>query len=497
MRPINIYTLTRIAKAENLQRLERQMSKRGRCLKIKEWEIEGIRDFAEQIYEREKNLNLLQFFYSFVMPKLGKEFDLLRVSEDYVVNIELKSGGVSDDTIKNQLLQNQYYLATLGKSIYSYTYISGPKRLVKLSKSGHLREATFEELVEVLQKQKECYEGPIEALFQEDKYLISPLTDPGRFLRQEYFLTSQQKDIKRQILKKVSGGGVSFQGFTGLPGTGKTILLYDIAMKLSNREAVCVFHYGSHAKELEQLDDRLKRVDFYYCESGFDPELTKQYAAILVDEGHRINQAALDCILKYARSWQVPVIFSYDCEEVIAKQERGRDGSCLIEELPGFEKYHLTNRIRVNAELSSFIHCVMHVERGNHRMDFPSVALAYANQPKEAEILLQNYEREGYIFIRDGALNLPKMELVQQMGSEAATCKEFDKVVMVMDASFWYDEKGYLRYEGHRANTDSGVRNLFHGLSRAKEGVALLIIQNEPVFETLLSIVQKPMKDKK
>ena len=49
------------------------------------------------------------------LPQLGREFDLLRVGGDCVINVELKSGNVTDETIQKQLLQNRYYLATLGK----------------------------------------------------------------------------------------------------------------------------------------------------------------------------------------------------------------------------------------------------------------------------------------------------------------------------------------------------------------------------------------------
>ena len=39
----------------------------------------------------------LRFFYSFQIPRLGKEFDLLQIKEDQIINIELKSGVVSDE----------------------------------------------------------------------------------------------------------------------------------------------------------------------------------------------------------------------------------------------------------------------------------------------------------------------------------------------------------------------------------------------------------------
>ena len=491
MKPINIYALTRVTNPSSLQRLERQMSKRGRCLKIKEWEIQGIRALSEHLNEVVDDSDALCFYYSFVMPKLGKEFDLLRVSEDAVVNIELKSGGVSDETIKKQLLQNRYYLATLGKTIHSYTFVSNQNRLVRLSNSNRLVDTDWQELAGVLSRQKDCYTGPIEELFKEDKYLISPLTDPGRFLRQEYFLTSQQNDIKRQILKNIRQGGPVFQGFTGLPGTGKTILLYDIAMQLSWKEKVCIFHYGSHAEELEHLDSRLKRIDFYYCEAGERIAVREKYVAIFVDEGHRISKEALDDILGYAREWEVPVIFSYDCEDAISPYERKQDGTFLIEGIPNYIRYHLTNRIRVNSELSSFIRCVMHVIKGNHRPDYPSVSLAYANYDKEAEILLRSYESDGYIYIRDELLKHVEVNTGREMEAAAATCKEFDKVVMLIDDSFYYDEEGYLRFRTPGQVEDARVRNLFHGLSRAKEGVAIVVWNNEAVFETLLSIVQK------
>ncbi|MEI3181948.1 MAG: hypothetical protein V8S98_00385 [Lachnospiraceae bacterium] len=37
--------------------------------------------------------------------RLGKEFDLLQVKENQIVNIELKSGAVSEDAIRRQLIR--------------------------------------------------------------------------------------------------------------------------------------------------------------------------------------------------------------------------------------------------------------------------------------------------------------------------------------------------------------------------------------------------------
>ena len=106
------------------------------------------------------------------------------------------------------------------------------------------------------------YEGDIADLFQAELYLISPLTEPERFLKKEYFLTSQQRDIERQILKRIRGERKGYFWFSGLPGTGKTLLLYDIAMKLSVRQKVCIIHCGEAGKEWKILHERLRRIDF-------------------------------------------------------------------------------------------------------------------------------------------------------------------------------------------------------------------------------------------
>ena len=507
MKPINIYMLTRITDPDGMGRLERQMSKRKGRLKIKEWETAGLRLLCDKLVEIHKEASAYEFFYSFTMPKLGKEFDLLRINEDCVVNIELKSGNVSDDAVKYQLRQNRYYLSSLERAIYSYTYISDEDRLVRLSGGDRLIDTDAEELFAVLERQKFCYDGDIDTLFSEEKFIISPIMDPNRFLRRDYFLTSGQRDIRKQILRDVltKPGNVkkeySIHGFTGLPGTGKTLLLYDMAMQLSASEKVCVLHLGSCEEELDRLDERLKRVDFYHCDPADRIELKEKYAAILVDEGHRLNGSMLAEIVSLGKQENIPVIISYDREDIIARPERGGEGADLIERLEDFQGYKLTNKIRLNGELSSFIGCLMCVASSGRKFDYPSVSVAYAGNLQEAETIIGNFEKEGYIYIWDseligsgedrsgGSLKGSRIE------TRAATCKEFDKVVMMIDESFAYDIDGYLRdIRSPGADRESVVRRLFHGLNRARNNIAVVIKGNEPVFYRILGVLQEKLK---
>ncbi|MBR5766276.1 MAG: ATP-binding protein, partial [Lachnospiraceae bacterium] len=404
--------------------------------------------------------------------------DLLKIGRDTVINIELKSHDVSHDRIKYQLQLNRNYLASLNRNIRSYTYLSGSDKLLRLSNSGNLFEESWDTLTADITGLDDCIEDNIGQFFREDQYIISPLTDPDRFLKGNYFLTSQQKDIKKQILSRIrspkgDGRAGIMQGFMGLPGTGKTLLLYDLAMELtSSSKKACVLHFGSFPDEMKTLDTRLKRVDFYPCaEADALPELDG-YSTILVDEGHRMTRSLLDDLTAYSSNTGIPVIISYDYEAIISPYERPQDMGEVIDGMEGFIKYRLTNRIRMNSELSSYICCMMRCT-GNHRMKaYPSVSLYYANDEKEAALMLNMCTASGYTYISDNS---------------QATCREFDSVVMLVDDTFSYDDEGFLRSS---AEGELRVRRLFHGLNRARNALSVIVVNNPEVFSVLLNIAQ-------
>ena len=277
MKSISIYTITRNQNIEQIQKLERQLSGREYFLKIREWELESMKALVAQMEARMEDVYALRFFYSFQIPRLGKEFDLLQIKEDQIVNIELKSGVVSDEAIRRQLLQNRYYLSVLGRTIHSYTYISSQNRLVRLTNHDHIIETDWNELCGLLNRESPDYNGNIEELFRAE-------------------LTAQQRDIERQILKRIRTKHSGYYWFSGLPGTGKTLLLYDLAMKLSVRQRVCMIHCGESGKDWRLLHERLRRIDFL-SDAQLRKEMSQKeidtffeaYSAILVDEAHLLS----------------------------------------------------------------------------------------------------------------------------------------------------------------------------------------------------------------
>ena len=460
MKSISIYAITRKQNIECLQKLERQLSGRTYFLKMREWELESMKALVRELEVHMQDVHALRFFYSFQVPRLGKEFDLLQIKDDQIVNIELKSGKVSDEAVRKQLLQNRYYLSVQGKMIQSYTYISSQERLVRLNNHDHIVEADWDQLCLALQRQSKDYEGDIEDLFQAEMYLFSPVTEPERFLNKEYFLTSQQKDIERRILDKIRKVKYGYFWFSGLPGTGKTLLLYDIAMKLSVHQKVCMIHCGETGKEWKILHDRLLRIAFL-SDSQLEecPDL-KEYSAILVDEAHLLSVKELHRILELSEKH--PVIFSGDDEDMISDEEMDRTMLREIEHLPDIQSFHLTNRIRTNAELSSFIQNMMHLPEKRMVRYYPHIQVVYANDEEEAGILLKGYQNQ---------------------------------LVFIIDERYYYDEKGYLREQRQKHQKPTAVRTLFHRLNEAKEEFAIIVKRNEAVYEVLLELLQFSKKE--
>ena len=465
MKSVSIYALTRKQNLSNLSRLECHLSERDRPLKVRAWEINSMRALVDQLEKYMPEVYRLRLFYSFQILRLGKEFDLLQVKENQIVNIELKSGAVSEDAIRRQLIQNRYYLSILGRPVRSYTYISSQNRLVRLTNHDHIVEAEWEQLCAELQEKSADFSGDLEDLFQAEWYLISPLTQPERFLKKEYFLTAQQKDIERQILKSIRIKRGGYYHFSGLPGTGKTLLLYDIAMKLSGRQMVCIIHCGASGQEWKRLHERLRRI-VWVSDSQITAEMRlDEYGTVLVDEAHLLDKETLDNIVEAAG--KRPVIFTSDCEDQLSPEEVDQSVKLGIAKLPEIQTFRLTNRIRTNEEISSFVQNMMHIPDYKSGRRFPHVTVFYANDDQEAANLIQDAKKQGYQHLLE---------------SEVAE-KAYDSVAMILDGNYFYDSKKYLRSKKRT------VRNLFHQLNSAKEKLMLIVKDNEPFYAMLLGLL--------
>ncbi|MCI8665822.1 MAG: ATP-binding protein, partial [Dorea sp.] len=111
MKAINIYTYSRIQE-DMATEFENILSKRSKKLKVKLQEFDAIRSLVNMLLGIGVEIKDFEnFFLSFMIEQIGKEFDLIKLDKDnLVLNIELKSEEVGVEAIQNQLEKNRYYL---------------------------------------------------------------------------------------------------------------------------------------------------------------------------------------------------------------------------------------------------------------------------------------------------------------------------------------------------------------------------------------------------
>ena len=133
--------------------------------------------------------------------------------------------------------------------------------------------------------------------------------------------------------------------------------------------------------------------------------------------------------------------------------------------------FHLTNRIRTNAELSSFIQNMIHLTDRKTSKPYPHVSVVYANNEEETAALLEDYIHQGYEY-------------------EITAVRDIKRLVIILDERYYYDQNRYLRSKYLNKEGRSDVRNLFHQLNQAKEELSIIVRENTYVYETLLTLLQ-------
>ncbi len=185
-------------------------------------------------------------------------------------------------------------------------------------------------------------------------------------------------------------------------------------------------------------------------------------------------------------------IFSSDPEQVLSTAEKRNGIVQKINSLPLIGKYELSEKVRTNKELASFITIVRNLRKKPYiPMNYGNVTLAYANSYKETCNIIEYFKKQGYVFINYSKSNYnhsPYEKYEEDFDTHHVIGQEFDNVLMLMDDSFYYDENEVLQGVPH-PNPDYLYPNLFYqGITRVREKIALIIIKSPLLFEKISSI---------
>ncbi len=501
MRALNIYFLTRIEDPACFSEYESALAGIRSARTPRPHEQGSLHVLVEELTARDLPLSVYDhFFLSFVISHISKEFDLLKIAADHsmILNIELKSQEVDTSRILRQLRQNRYYLRHLSRTIFSYTYVSETRKLYTLSEDETLVSCSVDKLVEDMLRFHECVSSDIESLFRTEDFLISPSSTPDKFLSHSYFLTTQQNDFKAQILEQIDRmpeGGILC--LTGSPGTGKTLLLYDLAMERAASSEVCILHCGLIQKVHRYLDRKMQHVRIFSISELTAADDLSGFSLLLVDEAHAITAEQFRLIRESVTHYGQACIFSFDSRQILYASEESRETVLLIQSLAA-DIYKLSDKIRANKELSSFITSLFQPQKRINIYDYHNVQLLYATDRAETARFLAYYMAQGFVFI-DYDESFPELLSAKESRSLSLQIvgQEYDKVIAVIDSRFYYDEEGKLNAAAEKSVQESSPENtkssplrelLFQAVSRAREELTLIITGDIALFERINSL---------
>ena len=496
MKAINIYTYSRIQK-DMATEFENILSKRSKKLKVKPQEFDAIRSLVNMLLGIGVEIKDFEiFFLSFTIEQIGKEFDLIKLDKDnLVLNIELKSEEVGVEAIQNQLEKNRYYLKHLAPDVRLYTFVETGKELYKYTSKG-LQLVGVEDLKDTMQLFQESLGENLESLFQANSYLISPLNSHQKFMYGDYFLTNQQHDIKKKIVDLILLNDKEYVlGITGKAGTGKTLLLYDIIKEIAERgENCCLIHSGILCDGHRILSAKWDNVTIFSAKelNGDGVENLKRYQFIFVDESQRIYSSTFEKIIKEVISESKTVIFAYDYAQSLSITEEERNIPAKLQKIDGFTVYTLSNKIRTSKEIASFTRTMMNLNnRARGYMDYSDIDVLFANNIEEAKRLINLYDEKGYIFISytQSMYYRNSIDLYpNNYDTHHVIGQEYDKVMIMMDKNFRYDKERRIQGKEHPNPDLLFYKLLYQAISRAREKLCVLIVENYKLFSDILNI---------
>lgn len=463
-------------------------------VKIKDSEIKDLSKFLmENKKVNQKVSNFDMYFVGYIIPQIGKEFDLLRFDKDTVLNIEIKRES-TPDKIKKQLEQNKYYLSFLNREINCFTYISSENKVYTIDSHNQITESNIRQLLTIIASQNPEKISNIDSLFNPSNYLVSPFNSTNQFIKGKYFLTTHQENIKNNILTEINTPKTSILSVKGKAGTGKTLLIYDIAKEFYANNEVLLIHCGQLNEGHIQLIEEYN-WDIISAKDIFSQDYSK-YKLIIVDEAQRIYPKFFDKVINEVKTNKSNCILSHDEEQTLSKNEINYKIVEKIENIITIPTFELTNKIRTNKEVSSFTDCLFNRDKQYTKQENSSVVITYLQNLDETMDFINHLQNNGWKIINytPDRFKTPPYErfrIVDELtNSHRVIGQEFDNVVAVIDEHFYY-KNSKLSTKGYRKKPYyHPTKMLYQIISRTRLNLHLIIFRNQEILTRCLELIK-------
>ncbi len=495
MKPRNLTSVYEGAVA--IEKLECDIDKRFKSLKIHE--IRNLGSFLEIMSANGCGISHFDgYFVGYTIAQISKEFDFLRFGTDYILDIEIKSElKVANklQKIHKQMKENYYYLKFLGKPIKIFTYVEndGFYEYDKETEQAIEVEPSVVAASMISCKVDDTID-PAKA-FVPSNYLISPFNSTDKFIHNEYFLTGAQQKIKDEIQCELAQNPFMIFCISANAGTGKTLLTYDIAKQLiALGKKVLMVHCGKlneghlilRAKynwDIRSIRDIPNAAEY---------EQLEDFDYIFVDESQRIRELQLKAIILKAQNSRIPIIFSFDTKQYLRTGETTNISEYVEHHYPSIQlsTKKLTNKIRTNKEMASFITNLMRIGKGKDHLNYEAVTVEYMDTLSEAKQYINFLSDNGWtpITYTTSSINpesYAQLAHICDKNAHDVIGQEFSKVVVVMDDNFKYNEQGELMFRNSYYSADG---MLYQIVTRVVDELKVVVLDNPELYLKLLEI---------
>lgn len=309
-------------------------------------------------------------------------------------------------------------------------------------------------------------------------------------INNQYFLTSQQEAIKDKIIDAIEGNTAKFMAITGGPGTGKTLLTYDVIKTIRKKKRTLIVHCG-------QLNDGHVRLRAKGWNITAIKELKNHDLSsldlVLIDETQRIYISQFNKILDDAETSNFQCIFSYDKQQTLSASETNSDIDSKINSIRGIVKYALSDKIRTNKEIANFIKLLFNNLRNDVVLSScENISFDYFTDLENVRDYISLISDDGWEVLRLTPSQYKRehhesYSHIESKTSHKVIGQEFDNVAVVIDKHFYYHKTGRLLYNSNTYYDT--VKMLFQNITRTRKKLKLIIIDNKQVLNRCLSIL--------
>ncbi|EKZ0151365.1 DUF2075 domain-containing protein, partial [Enterococcus faecalis] len=381
---------------------------------------------------------------------------------------------------------------------YNFIFFSESKELYKYSiEEDCFEKITMEKFLRLIDINSPSQENKINTLTPKE-YLISPLEDIEKFFKGVYYLTESQQFIVNEIIFK---NGIF--GVTGIPGSGKTLVAYDLLRRIDRQcEVKALMIFGGRIREQhKEMEKRFNNVHFVSAKD-VNEEILNSHDYIIIDEAQRMYKSTFSVI----RSWgevnreNKKIVFFFDCDQTLSRKDMGNMLKNYFQTLEKDEKgrnFKLSDNIRSNKYIASFVK-QLQVLNKKPKKDIDilelreKIEVRFFRNADSAKPWIKSLQRKGYTFIaptgdNHNAASVDQFYDIKHINTHSIIGSEIDSVVTYIDNNVVYTPQGILTK--HNREYYYLEKEIYVNISRAREKLALAIVGNYDVYSAIMEVI--------